>query len=139
VGEAVRRYERVWNRQRLVVVGYSRGADIAPFVVNRLASDLHANVDGVVLLGPAGRASFEMTIREVVGAKARATDLPVMPELERLRGTPLVCAYGKEERGSFCSRVDSTLIRVVARDGGHRLAAADTKVVLKIMSERLGP
>lgn len=139
VEESVRRYAKVWNRERLVVVGNSRGADLAPFIVNRLSHDVHDQVDGVVLLGPQGRASFQVTLREVVGAKPRATDLPVMPELERLRGTRIVCAYGRDERGSFCSRVDSTLIRIVARDGAHRLAAADSKVIAKILAEKLGP
>jgi len=139
VEEAVRRYAKVWNRPRIVLVGYSRGADIAPFIANRLSADLKAQVDGVVLLAPAGRASFELTLRETVTKRPRTTDLPVMPELERLRGTTLLCAYGRQEMGAFCSRVDSTLMHVVVRGGGHKLAQSDGKSIAKLIRERVGP
>src|SRR5262245_1683432 len=36
-----------WGRSELMVVGYSRGADIAPFVVNRWPQDLRAQVNGI--------------------------------------------------------------------------------------------
>jgi type IV secretory pathway VirJ component len=137
--EAIRRYARVWNRARVVVVGYSRGADIAPFIANRLSAGLKQQLDGVVLLGPAGRASFELTLREAVTKRPRATDLPVMPELERLRGTKLICAYGKQEQAAFCSRVDSTLMRVVVRDGGHNLSQVDGKPIARLILDRVGP
>ena len=139
VEEALRRYARVWNRARIVLVGYSRGADIAPFIANRLSADLKPQLDGVVLLGPAGRASFELTLRDAVTKRPRTTDLPVMPELERLRGTKLLCAYGRQEPVPFCSRVDSTLIRVVVRDGGHSLAQGDGKSIAKLIFDRVGP
>jgi type IV secretory pathway VirJ component len=136
--EAIRRYAKVWNRPRLVIVGYSRGADVSPFIANRLSADLKDRLDAVVLLGPAGRASFELTLREAVTNRPRVTDLPVRPELERLRGTRLLCAYGREEPSPFCSRVDSTLMRVVVRAGGHKLALADGKPIAQLIVERLG-
>jgi type IV secretory pathway VirJ component len=139
VEESLRRYAKVWNRPRIVLVGYSRGADIAPFIANRLSADLKPMVDGVVLLAPAGRASFELTLREAVTKRPRTTDLPVMPELERLRGTKLLCAYGRQETAAFCSRVDSTLMRVVVRGGGHKLAQADGRSIAKLIFERVGP
>ncbi|MCX5756681.1 MAG: hypothetical protein NTX19_11315 [Gemmatimonadetes bacterium] len=139
VEEALRRYARVWNRAHIVIVGYSRGADIAPFIANRLSADLKPQLDAVILLGPAGRASFELTIRETVTKRPRTTDLPVMPELERLRGTKLLCAYGRQETGAFCARVDSTLIRVIVRGGGHTLAQSDGQSIAKLIFERVGP
>lgn len=139
VEEALRRYARVWNRPHIIIVGYSRGADIAPFIANRLSADLKPMVDGVVLLGPGGRASFELTLREAVTKRPRTTDLPVMPELERLRGTKLLCAYGRQETAPFCARVDSTLMRVVVRGGGHKLAQGDGKSIAKLILDRVGP
>ena len=138
VEEAIRRYGKVWNRSRVVIVGNSRGADIAPFIANRLSQDLRAQVDGVVLLGPAGRASFELSLREAVSKRPRPTDLPVRPELERLRGTRLLCAYGRQESDSFCTRVDSSLVHVVMRPGGHKLAQADATDIAKLIQAEVG-
>lgn len=137
LGALVRRYGAVWNRSRLLVVGNSRGADIAPFVANRIPVDLKERLDGVVLIGPAGRASFSLNLRDVVGTRTRPTDLPVMPELERLRGVPLVCSYGRAEHQPFCTRVDSTLAAIVVRDGGHKLGGADAAIIAKLIADRV--
>jgi len=137
VGAVIRRYARSWNRTQLVIVGYSRGADLAPFIANRLDAATRAALAGVVMLAPAGRATFEITLRDVIGGAPRPTDLPVMPELERLRGTPILCAYGREERQPFCARLDSSLVQVVARAGGHRLTDPDGRALAHLITERL--
>ncbi|MCC7195298.1 MAG: hypothetical protein IT356_07075 [Gemmatimonadaceae bacterium] len=139
VDATIRRFETQWSRDRLVIIGYSRGADMAPFIANRLDSATRAKLGGVVMLAPAGRATFEITLRDVIGGPPRPTDLPVMPEMERLRGTPMVCAYGREERRPFCARLDSTLAQVVVRAGGHRLSGQDGRAIAQMIAARFGP
>jgi type IV secretory pathway VirJ component len=138
VGAAIQRYSRSWQRDEIVVVGYSRGADLAPFIANRLDAEVRPRLAGLVMLAPTGRATFEITLRDVMGGAPRPTDLPVMPELERLRGTPMLCAYGREERQPFCARLDSSLVKVVARAGGHRLTDPDGRALARLITERLG-
>ncbi|MEA3247641.1 MAG: AcvB/VirJ family lysyl-phosphatidylglycerol hydrolase, partial [Gemmatimonadota bacterium] len=138
VAAALQRYERTWKRDQVVIVGYSRGADLAPFIANRLDAAVRSQLAGVVMVAPAGRAAFEITLRDVMGGAPRPTDLPVMPELERLRGTPMLCAYGREERQPFCARLDSTLATVVVRAGGHRLADPDGRAVARLITDRFG-
>lgn len=135
--EAIKRYSAAWNRPRLVLIGYSRGADVAPFIANRLTASVRGRLDGVVMISPSGSATFELTLRDVVTPRPRATDLPVMPELERLRGTPLVCAYGVDERSAFCTRLDSTLAKTVVRSGGHGLDASDGAEIARMIAEWL--
>ena len=139
VEATIRRYATEWKRPRLVIVGHSRGADIAPFVANRLATDLRQQLDAVVMLDPGGRATFALSLRDVVSKKPRPTDSPVMPELERLRGTRVICAYSRQEPAAFCPRVDSTLVRVVLRSGGRTLRSADSRPIAQLITERNGP
>lgn len=139
VGALVTRYVNVWHRGRLVLLGYSRGADVAPFVANRLAAPVKAELDGMVLLSPTGGAAFELTLRDLVNPRPRATDLPVMPEVERLRGSRMLCSFGSAERSPFCTRLDSTLARVVARNGGHDLDASDGAAIAGLIENWLGP
>ena len=40
VARILRHYLAAWNKQRVLLVGYSFGADVLPFVVNRLPADL---------------------------------------------------------------------------------------------------
>ncbi|OGD20983.1 MAG: hypothetical protein A2W03_07715 [Candidatus Aminicenantes bacterium RBG_16_63_16] len=47
------RYILAWGKARVMLVGYSLGADVLPFMYNRLPDDLRQRVVSVVLLGPA--------------------------------------------------------------------------------------
>ena len=120
---ALRAQLAAWNRKDVVIVGYSRGADLAPFAVNRWSEDLRARVRKIVLIGLSEGASFEFHLEDLVRDVARPTDSPTRPEIEKLTGIPLVCVRGTEEEDSFCARPVAGM-RVVAHEGGHRATAS---------------
>src|SRR5512143_2511578 len=93
-----------WGRSELMVVGYSRGADIAPFVVNRWPEDLRAQISGIAFIGLSERAGFEFHFDDLMFDIARPTDLPTRPEVEKLVGMPMWCLRGVDENESFCDR-----------------------------------
>lgn len=121
LAEAVRAHLAVWGRDDLIVVGYSRGADIAPFVLARWPADLRARVRGVALVGPAEYASFAFHWIDLVRDVRRAGDLPVRPELAALEGLPTVCVRGDGEDDSLCDDPPPGM-RVLTHPGGHRVA-----------------
>lgn len=122
--EILERYATAWHRDRLVLVGYSRGADLAPFVVSRLPETTRRRLALVALIGLAARASFEFHWEDLLHDVPRKTDLPTRPELDRLRGTRILCVYGDGEKGSLCPSLDPSLARVVRHAGGHVLDAS---------------
>jgi type IV secretory pathway VirJ component len=122
VDRLIRHYGVAWGRPRVALLGYSRGADLVPFIANRLPPDSRARVGLVALVGPGERASFEVHWTDVVLSRSRATDLPVLPELERLRGVRMLCVRGEDERDSICRRLDPALATPVTHDGSRRLA-----------------
>jgi len=117
----IQQYSAVWHRDRLVLVGYSRGADLAPFIVRRWPDGLRRRLALVALVGLADHASFEFHWQDVLHDVRRATDLATRPELERIRGVRMLCVYAEDERGSLCPALDSTLARVARIPGGHVL------------------
>jgi type IV secretory pathway VirJ component len=119
VARVMRHFKVQWAVQHLALVGYSRGADMAPFVANRLPSDLRSDLALVVLLGPAERASFQFHWTDLLTDTSKPSDPPILPELERLRGTPVLCVYGKDEKESLCRLADTSAVRVDKRRGHH--------------------
>lgn len=125
VGIVARTHLATWARDRLLLLGTARGAGMAPFVANRMERDLRERVDAVVLLDPPERVSFQRRWRRPWRASPRPTDLPILPELERMRGIPLLCLYRRDDRDAFCPALDPALARrepvaergKVARDG----------------------
>ena len=120
----VRRQLGDWGRSELMVVGYSRGADIAPFVVNRWPEDLRSQISGIALVGLSERAGFEFHYDDLLFDIARPTDLPTRPEVEKLVGMPMWCLRGADENESFCDRPVAGM-RVATHPGSHRAGRDD--------------
>lgn len=133
VARVIRRYTAQWAVQRVAVVGYSRGADIAPFIVNRLPDAVRSELALVALLGPGERASFQFHWTDLLIDNSRPADPPILPELERLRGTPVLCVYGKEEKESLCRLADTSAVRVDKRAGHHHFDGAYDAIAAEII------
>jgi type IV secretory pathway VirJ component len=100
VARLLRHYLAAWNKQRVLLVGYSFGADVLPFVVNRLPADLRARIASVSVLGIDSNASFEVSVADWVGSGDGGP--PTRPELAALGHTPVLCIYGEGETDSIC-------------------------------------
>lgn len=100
VARLMRHYLAAWNKERVILVGYSFGADVLPFVVNRLPPDLRARVASVSLLGIDSSASFEVSVAGWVGGGDGGP--PTRPEVAALGEVPVLCIYGEGESDSIC-------------------------------------
>jgi type IV secretory pathway VirJ component len=124
LAEILQRYSALWHRDRLLLVGYSRGADLAPFIVSRFPADLRDRLALVALVGFTDHASFDFHWQDLVHDTRRPTDLPTRPELDRIHGTRVLCVYGLEEKDSLCPSLDGSAARVGRIPGGHVLDSA---------------
>jgi type IV secretory pathway VirJ component len=115
------RYAALWHRDRLLLVGYSRGADLAPFIVSRLPAELRARLALVALVGFTDHASFDFHWQDLLRDTRRSTDLPTRPELARIGGVRVLCVYGADEKDSLCPSLDASVARVGRIPGGHVL------------------
>jgi len=114
----LRHYRRAWNKTDVLLVGYSLGAEVLPFMANRLPMDLLDHVREIVLLGPGRKTAFEFHLTEWLGSSGE-TAKPVLPEVEKLRGRNVVCLYGAEETDSLCPLLGQSLAAVMRMPGGH--------------------
>ncbi|MEJ2217750.1 MAG: AcvB/VirJ family lysyl-phosphatidylglycerol hydrolase [Gemmatimonadota bacterium] len=119
VTRVIRHYSDAWGRDSLVLVGYSRGADILPFVVNRLPPDLVDRTRVVALLAPARRAGFKFHWADLLTNVSSPDDLPILPQVDSISGPKVLCFYGKKEKESLCRQDLPPSVAVYARNGGH--------------------
>ncbi len=97
-----------WNKQKIILMGFSRGADILPFALNRLSPDLKNKIELVVLLGPEKRISFQSHLLDLVLILPSSADTLVSPEIARIKGYNLLCIFGKKEKDSPCTELSNT-------------------------------
>lgn len=119
VARIARHYSEAWHRNRIVLAGYSRGADLMPFALTRFPADLRQRVVLLAMLGLATHAGFEFHWQDIVRTVHRAGDLPTLPEVERLRGMRMLCIYGTGEEHSGCAAAPAGLLQTVGLKGKH--------------------
>lgn len=129
----LRHYLAAWNRQEVLLIGYSLGADVLPFLANRLPRDLLDRVRLIALLGPDRSASFEFHVGEWLGL-GESSQWPVLPEVKKLAGRPILCVYGKNEDDSLCPEITS-LGKSVALAGAHHFGGDYERVAGLILQE----
>jgi type IV secretory pathway VirJ component len=120
VERLIRHYLAAWNKQRVLLVGYSFGADVLPFVVNRLPPDLRARVASVSLLGIDAHADFEVRVSDWVGSDSGGP--PTRPELLEIGELPVLCIYGEGETDSICPGLPSGRIAREQIGRGHHFS-----------------
>ncbi len=123
VGRVIRYYMMHWNRPKVAIVGYSRGADLAPFAVTRLPEDLRSRVQLLALLGVSNHANFHFHLVDFIRAVRRPSDVLTLPELKRLEGLNMLCVYGSDEDDSACRDAPPGLTKRVERAGGHHFGS----------------
>jgi type IV secretory pathway VirJ component len=113
----VRYYAFHWKRKRAILVGYSQGADVLPFAINRLPAQTRRRVVLAALLGLDERADFEFHLTNWV--VSGASGLPVAPEIGKLSGPAVLCIYGDADADSWCPHLPVNRVRTVRLAGGH--------------------
>lgn len=132
VARIVRHYLASWNKKRVLLVGYSFGADVLPFIVNRLPADLQAQIQTVSLLGLDSSASFEISVADWIGSDAAG--LPTRPELANLRSMPVLCIYGEGEKDSICPTLQATRVKTEQVGTGHHFGGEYAQLAEKILA-----
>lgn len=133
VARILRYYLAAWNKNSVVLIGYSRGADVLPFVMTRLPSDLRGKVRLLVLIAESADAEFELPI--TAWLIHRGPEYPVLPELEKLHGTRILCFYGTGDRDAVGPRMPVGLATVVPLETGHRIGSNFDGIVQRIVGE----
>jgi type IV secretory pathway VirJ component len=109
----------------VVLLGYSQGADVLPFIFNRLPVNTQSAIVNVVALSIGTTATFEFHVRNWVGASG---DRPTLPEVQRLAHGPFLCVYGKEDGDALCPALEPSAFRSVQLPGGHHFNGDDDRL-----------
>lgn len=112
-------YLRAWELDQAVVVGYSQGADVVPFMVARLPKAMRERVRLVVAVGSDGAAAFETDHSSYMTGQPPLPEIPVAPEVARLRGIRLLCVHGAREKRSLCDEIAGRWVRKLRLQAGH--------------------
>ncbi len=114
-------YAQAWGKRKVMLIGYSRGADVLPFLVNRLDEPDRQRVTEVALLGLSNWVDFEFKVSDWLPGAGEGS-LDVIAEANNLSGVRTLCVFGADEKDTACRNLDRKRITVAELPGGHHFA-----------------
>lgn len=128
----IQQYQQRWHRNAVQLLGYSFGADVLPFLVNRLPRPLVADVRGVTLVSASTSASFEIHVSNWLPG-VTTPGLPLPPEIARM-ATPPLCLHGAGETDSPCGGLPRELSVEIGH--GHHLGGDAEGIVARVLQRK---
>ena len=130
----IRFHQIAWRRTNVILIGYSRGADVLPFMASRLPDDLRDSVRGVALLGLEPTIDFKYHPAWIPFVHWNEPQYRVAPEVEKLRGQKVLCFFGEKEKDSLCRSLDPTLVTAVRKPGAHHFGGKYRDIAEEILA-----
>lgn len=116
LSQATNTYLKNKKRNSFIVLGYSFGADVTPFLITRLPPNLYAKCKYAVLLSPSSNTNFEIKLVDMFGWGSKKGK-NVVSELNKL-SLPVVLFFGKDEDDFPVNEVTARK-QVIVMNGGH--------------------
>lgn len=112
-----RYYASHWKRPKLVLVGFSQGADVLPAAINKLSPDTARMLRMTALMSPGEFADYEFHVSNWISSGSDG--LPIAPEMRRLSATGTVCIYGADDDDALCPKLPAGSAQMVKLPGDH--------------------
>ena len=110
-------YRQKWGAKKVVLIGFSFGADVLPALYNRLPAAAQATVVQLSLLAFAAETDFEVTVSGWL-EQHRNTALPTLPEVRRIDPRQVQCFYGADDDEAACTKIGNG-VELVRTAGSH--------------------
>ena len=111
-------YLKTWKKQSFILAGFSFGADVLPFVANRLEPALMQHCKGIVLFSPGASTDFEIHISQMLSGH-KQWKYNVVQEMQSLHFRPALCVFGETEHEYPVNTLQPAGINMVVLPGGH--------------------
>ena len=120
VEKVIQYYRAQWKVQHVMIIGYSFGADVAPFIATRLSKEVFASLNNIVLISPSNATDFEVHVSLLFG-KGKITGSSVPAEINKITQKPVLILQGEDESERVeKSALKNTNYKIVVLKGGHR-------------------
>jgi len=137
--QMIRKYSDLWHVHRIVLNGYSFGADVVPFIYNRLPPDLKIKVNRLQLLSPYLSTDFKVRLSDLLsddGDDDRA--FKVRDEVEKI-AIPVICYYGNTENPKSLADLRMKNFFMITLPGGHHYKDSYLQIVSSLRRHAVLP
>jgi type IV secretory pathway VirJ component len=132
--EILNYYGKEWGKTQFIIIGYSQGAEIVPFLVTRFPDYLKSKIVSVLLLSPETTTDFEIHITNMLGLGSRKNTYSVIDEINKLLNINTICIFGENEKSPVPNLLKGTSVKIVVIPGDHHYKN-NTEYIVKTFKE----
>jgi type IV secretory pathway VirJ component len=121
VAAVIEAYEKKWNCDQVALIGFSLGADVLPFVYNRLDPSLRDHIAMMTILSPGPAADWVIRVVGWFGSGPSDAATPVGPAVATLPGKIVQCFFGRDDKGRGCGLYAARGAEVFSKSGDHHM------------------
>ncbi len=119
IERVITQYLEKWNKKQVILIGYSFGADVLPFVANNLSAETQQKISLIALLGMGKTAAFEFRLSSWMNADKNPDRLPLLPEVEKMKWAKSICIYGVADTAANCLPAEALGVKAISMSGDH--------------------
>jgi type IV secretory pathway VirJ component len=134
ISKSLSYYSKEWGKKRFLLIGYSLGSEIVPFIVTRLSEEMKAQVNLAVLLSPETTTDFEIHISNMLGMGNRQNTYNVTDEIIKMQSVPTLIIYGEGEKPKIPGLLIGTSVKINYIPGDHHYKF-DVPLIIRTMKD----
>jgi type IV secretory pathway VirJ component len=131
----IQRFFEDWDKKDIVLVGFSFGAEIIPFLYEKLPPGLQDKVKLVVLLTPAKTSAFHIHFRDMIGLDRKKEPYNVAEETAKIISPKILAVYGDKEKKVSLINNNQPNLKILYIKGEHGFK--DSKTVFDLITKEL--
>jgi len=115
---AIKHYMQLWHKTSFVLLGYSFGACVAPFIVSNFSDELKESLKGVYCFSPDLTGDFEIHISDMLHLSTK-DKYNVPAQLKQIPSMNPVCIFGDEENSELRNSFSVPGTKIETLPGNH--------------------
>lgn len=125
-----------WEKNKIMLMGYSMGAEVMPFIYASLSKEMQEKVKKMILLSPDDRGDFEVHISNMLGIGNYQNTYNVVKELRKISPyAPVLIITGEKEDSDLPTVLASTSIDFANVPGDHHYNN-DSYAIFNVLKEK---
>lgn len=131
--QLIRKYVKIYGTHQLYICGYSFGADVIPFIYNRLPPKAKKHLVALEMLSPYSTTDFKVKLSDLTNLAGDHKHYKVDKELEKVTATTY-CFYGIDEDEKSLKDLKMSNFHVNILKGDHHYDPSEFDTIVAALS-----
>jgi len=133
IESAINESNKQWKKKNIVLIGYSFGANVTPFILTHFSLAFAGKINHLILLSPSSKTDFEIHVLQMFGwGKDSGESVPA--EINKI-SKPVTIITGDDETEFPFSQLTIKNKQVIKMPGGHHYDGDVNALCNKINSQ----